>query len=164
MALDSISVSTCAREIYLVTNRDSHHFSIFVVRDSVGTGVYFGGYETTKYLLTKKDKKSGPLVQFLAGGICGILCWLVVFPIDLVKTLKQKEVLSSSPHYRNVRECIANIIQQKGYRGFYSGVSVTLLRAFPIHSLNFLVYEQTLLLVGRWSHHDGGNYHNHVAL
>ncbi|CAO3595664.1 unnamed protein product [Absidia cylindrospora] len=137
-------------------------FGLHFLRDSVGTGVYFGGYETTKYLLTKKDTKSGPLTQFLAGGICGILCWLVVFPIDLVKTLKQKEVLSPTPHYRNARECIANIIRQKGYWGFYSGVSVTLLRAFPIHSLNFLVYEQTLLLVGRISHHDGDSHH--VAL
>ncbi|KAI8341402.1 mitochondrial carrier domain-containing protein [Chlamydoabsidia padenii] len=138
-------------------------FGLHFLRDSVGTGVYFGGYETTKYLLTTKDKKSGPLIQFLAGGICGILCWLVVFPIDLVKTLKQKEVLSPTPHYRNARECIANIIRQKGYRGFYSGVSVTLLRAFPIHSLNFLVYEQTLLLVGRLTHHDNG-CHDHVSL
>ncbi|KAI8085176.1 ribonuclease H-like domain-containing protein [Halteromyces radiatus] len=114
-------------------------FGLHFLRDSVGTGVYFGAYETTKYLLTKKNEKAGPLTQFLAGGICGILCWLVVFPIDLVKTLKQKEILSPSPLYSRVSDCVANIARQKGYMGFYSGISVTLLRAFPIHSLNFLL-------------------------
>lgn len=131
-----------------------------LVRDSVGTGVYFGTYETTKFLLTKKDQSAGPLTQFLAGGICGILCWLVVFPIDLVKTLKQKEILSPQPLYKNASDCIRGIIEKKGFKGFYSGVSVTLLRAFPIHSLNFLVYEQTLLLVAKLSHHQ----HEHVSL
>ncbi|CAO3607568.1 unnamed protein product [Cunninghamella blakesleeana] len=159
-----VSTSSWASAKEIVTKKGAlalySGFGLHFLRDSVGTGVYFGTYETTKFLLTKKDQSAGPLTQFLAGGICGILCWLVVFPIDLVKTLKQKEILSPQPLYNSARDCIRDIIKKKGYKGFYSGVSVTLLRAFPIHSLNFLVYEQTLLLVARLSHHQN----EHVSL
>lgn len=79
------------------------------------------------------------------------MCWIVVFPLDLVKTLIQKEILQ--PNSTNARECIKNIYMKNGVAGFYRGIAVTLIRAFPIHSLNFLVYEQTLLLVRHLSNH-----------
>ncbi|KAI7902880.1 mitochondrial carrier domain-containing protein [Cokeromyces recurvatus] len=116
-----------------------------VVRDTIGTGVYFGGYETIKYILTTNASTAGPLTQFLAGGLCGLMCWIVIFPLDLIKTLKQKEILSSKPKY--TLQLIQDIYKQHELTGFYKGLTVTLIRAFPIHSLNFLVYEQTLILV-----------------
>ncbi|KAG1474109.1 hypothetical protein G6F56_000545 [Rhizopus delemar] len=118
------------------------------IRDAVGTGVYFGGYETTKYILSElQNTSAGPGTQFLAGGICGIMCWLVVFPLDLVKSLIQKEILQTKPKYGNTKNCVQDIYRRGGLSGFYRGITVTLIRAFPIHSLNFLVYEQTLVLV-----------------
>ena len=83
----------------------------------------------------------------MAGGICGIMCWIVVFPLDLVKTLIQKEILLPKPTYKNAMDCVQDIYKRNGLVGFYRGITVTLIRAFPIHSLNFLVYEQTLLLI-----------------
>ncbi|KAG0742392.1 hypothetical protein G6F57_010487 [Rhizopus arrhizus] len=83
-------------------------FKLHLLRDAVGTGVYFGGYETTKYLLSElQNKSAGPGIQFLAGGICGIMCWLVVFPLDLVKSLIQKETLQTRPKYveEAIKEC-----------------------------------------------------------
>jgi hypothetical protein len=110
--------------------------------------------DTTKYLLSElQNKSAGPGIQFLAGGICGIMCWLVVFPLDLVKSLIQKETLQTKPKYGNTRNCVQDIYKRGGLAGFYRGITVTLIRAFPIHSLNFLVYEQTLLLVRHLSDH-----------
>jgi len=37
--------------------------------------------------------------------------------------------------------------QTAGVRGFYSGLFPTLIRAFPIHSVNFLVYESVMRLL-----------------
>ncbi|CAO3675051.1 unnamed protein product [Rhizopus microsporus] len=129
-------------------------FSLHLARDAIGTGVYFGGYETTKYLLSHlQNTTAGPGTQFLAGGICGIMCWIVVFPLDLVKSLIQKEILHPFPKYKSTKQCVQEIYQRNGIAGFYRGISVTLIRAFPIHSLNFLVYEQTLVLVRHLSNH-----------
>ncbi|KAI9257031.1 mitochondrial carrier protein-domain-containing protein [Helicostylum pulchrum] len=89
----------------------------------------------------EKSSTGSPLTQFLAGGICGIMGWIVVFPLGLVKTLIQKETLQ-------------DIYARNGIACFYRGITVTLIRVFPIHSLNFLVYEQTLLLLRHLSHRD----------
>ncbi|KAG1174954.1 hypothetical protein G6F70_002339 [Rhizopus microsporus] len=108
-------------------------FSLHLARDAIGTGVYFGGYETTKYLLSHlQNTTAGP---------------------DLVKSLIQKEILHPFPKYKSTKQCVQEIYQRNGIAGFYRGISVTLIRAFPIHSLNFLVYEQTLVLVRHLSNH-----------
>ncbi|KAI9323596.1 mitochondrial carrier domain-containing protein [Dichotomocladium elegans] len=106
-------------------------FNLHLVRDTIGTAVYFGGYETTKFLLSGPDHMAGPMTQFFAGGVCGILCWLAVFPIDLVKSLMQKEVLSPQPKYKSISECIKDVHHSRGITGFYRGIAVTLIRAFP---------------------------------
>lgn len=98
-------------------------------------------------------KGPGPMVHFFAGGLCGVLSWLVVFPIDLVKSVIQKEVLSSSPRYTSSLECARDIVGREGVRGLYRGLSVTCYRAMPIHSLNFLVYEAVMDKVKIWSGH-----------
>jgi Mitochondrial carrier protein len=89
----------------------------------------------------------------MAGGTCGILCWIVVFPIDLIKSVMQKDIMAPKPTYDTIRECVSDIKARQGYRGFYRGMSVTLMRAFPIHSLNFLVYEQVLQFARKTAGH-----------
>ncbi|KAI9488005.1 glycoside hydrolase superfamily [Zychaea mexicana] len=110
-------------------------FGLHFVRDVIGTGVYFGGYETTKFLLSGPERTAGPMTQFLAGGVCGILCWLAVFPIDLVKSLMQKEILAQQPTYKSTMHCVRDIYKSRGPTGFYRGIAVTLLRAFPLDAL-----------------------------
>ncbi|KAI9018601.1 mitochondrial carrier domain-containing protein [Phycomyces nitens] len=112
-------------------------------RDTLGTSIYFGSYESAKFIISGGNSAaSSPLTHFMAGGCCGILSWLVVFPVDLVKSVIQKDVLKSK--VQSFRECASDIMRREGIRGLYKGLSITLIRAFPIHSLNFLVYEQVL--------------------
>jgi len=128
-------------------------FPLHFFRDTIGTAVYFGTYETTKRALSSPSSPAGPLTHFMAGGTCGILCWIVVFPVDLVKSVMQKDIMAPKPTYDTIRECITDIKARQGYKGFYRGMSVTLMRAFPIHSLNFLVYEQVLHFARKTSGH-----------
>ncbi|OAD72993.1 hypothetical protein PHYBLDRAFT_113141, partial [Phycomyces blakesleeanus NRRL 1555(-)] len=112
-------------------------------RDTLGTSIYFGSYESAKFIISGGNSAaSNPLTHFMAGGCCGVLSWLVVFPVDLVKSVIQKDVLKSK--VQGFRECASDIVRREGIRGLYKGLSITLIRAFPIHSLNFLVYEQVL--------------------
>jgi len=43
--------------------------------------------------------------------------------------------------------CIKATYNASGIRGFYAGIGPTLIRAFPIHSINFMVYEYFLKLL-----------------
>ncbi|GJJ71204.1 hypothetical protein EMPS_03554 [Entomortierella parvispora] len=149
--------------------------NLHIARDLLGTGIYFSSYETIKRLMSEtiehikphhhhpttpstslqppQLKGPGPMVHFFAGGLCGVFSWLVVFPIDLVKSVIQKEVLSSSPRYASALDCARDIVGREGVRGLYRGLSVTCYRAMPIHSLNFLVYEAVMDKVKTWSGH-----------
>ena len=45
---------------------------------------------------------------------------------------------------RGVRDAVRRLYRAHGVRGFYSGLGPTLIRAFPIHSVNFAVYEAVM--------------------
>ncbi|KAG0257615.1 hypothetical protein DFQ27_005029 [Actinomortierella ambigua] len=132
-----------------------------IARDTLGTGVYFASYETVKRVVAQSMQHvrspttttttggsgsggPGPMVHFFAGGFCGVFSWMVVFPIDLVKSVLQKEVLVTKPTYDSAWACAKDIVRRSGIRGLYRGVGVTLVRSFPIHSMNFVVYEAVM--------------------
>ena len=55
------------------------HFNL--VRDTLGTSVYFMAYESGKQLLVKfqgSDSPTSPLSVALAGGFCGMVSWAAV--------------------------------------------------------------------------------------
>ncbi|PVU88934.1 hypothetical protein BB559_003492 [Furculomyces boomerangus] len=118
-------------------------FNIHIVRDFSGTGIYFGAYEASKEILRRmtSSENTGPFTHMMAGGICGVLAWVIIFPIDLVKSVYQKNLLALPNVKQTYTNCLKEIYRSYGTRGFYRGIEVTLIRAFPLHALNFTVYE-----------------------
>ncbi|KAJ3018373.1 UNVERIFIED_CONTAM: hypothetical protein HDU68_011192 [Siphonaria sp. JEL0065] len=119
-------------------------YSYHLIRDATGTGMYFGGYEAMKVLFTPKGETPGPMVHMMAGGLSGTLSWIVLYPIDLIKSVMQKEALQSIPKYTSAREFISRRMKSGGVRGFYHGIGAQLMRSFPVHAMNFLIYEAVL--------------------
>ncbi|KAJ1665729.1 hypothetical protein EV178_002984 [Coemansia sp. RSA 1646] len=118
---------------------------LHMLRDASGTAIYFAAYETVKETLRRVtgSETTGPMTHMLAGGTCGVLSWLLIFPVDLIKSgiqsqaLQPKETLLFSGPWH----CARSTYSKLGITGLYRGVSVSLIRAFPIHGLNFVVYE-----------------------
>ncbi|KAI9350105.1 mitochondrial carrier domain-containing protein [Obelidium mucronatum] len=119
-------------------------YSYHLIRDATGTGMYFGGYEAMKVLFTPKNEIPGPMVHMMAGGLSGTLSWIVLYPIDLIKSVMQKEALQVIPKYTSAREFISRRYKRGGIRGFYHGIGAQLMRSFPVHAMNFLIYEAVL--------------------
>jgi hypothetical protein len=76
----------------------------------------------------------------------GILCWSVIFPIDAVRSrlfaqssdaLLRGEAVSATDMARSV-------YARHGYRGFFRGYSVTVLRAGPVAAAVLPIYDMTL--------------------
>ncbi|KAH6560800.1 hypothetical protein BASA60_000523 [Batrachochytrium salamandrivorans] len=82
----------------------------------------------------------------IGGGIAGTLSWIVAFPIDVVKSVIQQDAFTAKPKYRGAWEFVRLRFAQQGLAGFYQGIGPQLIRSFPIHSINFLVYENMLQL------------------
>lgn len=56
-------------------------FRLHLLRDVIGSGIYFGVYETTKQSLNSyygAERANTPGAIALAGAICGIGAWVVV--------------------------------------------------------------------------------------
>ncbi|KAF2840812.1 mitochondrial carrier [Patellaria atrata CBS 101060] len=57
-----------------------------LIRDSLGTGIYFTTYESAKQLLGnyRGNSPTSPLAVVVAGGLCGLVSWACVSNLDLV--------------------------------------------------------------------------------
>lgn len=92
-----------------------------MARECLFNVVYFPSYNLLK-------ENNVPL----AGGFAGSLSWILTYPLDVIKTMKQLPKHSLTP---------AQLWYKCGYRGFYNGLSSAMLRAFPTHYTTLKVYE-----------------------
>lgn len=80
----------------------------------------------------------------LAGGLSGALTWAIIYPFDVIKTRIQTSSLDTPIEKRRIMYIYRQIMQEHGWRFFFRGLGVTLLRAFPVNAIIFPVYEFTL--------------------
>jgi solute carrier family 25 carnitine/acylcarnitine transporter 20/29 len=109
-------------------------------RDSWSYGVYFLAYEASKRKMQADALEATPSQTFLAGGLAGVLSWLLVYPIDVVKSRIQEDNLIH-PKYNGMADCFRKSIKHDGFRVLFRGLSPTLLRTFIVSGANFLIYE-----------------------
>lgn len=69
-----------------------------IAREMPGYFFFFGGYETTRELLAAEGQSRDDIgwhKMMVAGGVGGVLFWLVIFPADVVKSRIQVYLLIS---------------------------------------------------------------------
>ncbi|XP_068121139.1 mitochondrial ornithine transporter 1-like [Hyperolius riggenbachi] len=119
-----------------------------ICREMPGYFVFFGGYELSKTFFASGGKSKdelGPLALMISGGCGGIALWLAVYPIDCVKSRIQ--VLSITGKQAGFMGTFASIVRNEGILALYSGLSPTLIRAFPANGALFLAYEYSRKLM-----------------
>ncbi|GMH37407.1 hypothetical protein BSKO_05280 [Bryopsis sp. KO-2023] len=120
--------------------------TITLIRDTPSLGVYFYLYHRTKDALdppTPSGQSESPAAMFFAGGIAGVLSWLAVYPIDVVKSRIQCHDKAASP-YRGWVDCWRSIAKEEGHRTLWRGLTPTLQRAFLTNAAIFSGYEAIL--------------------
>ena len=123
-------------------------FGATILRDIPGFSLYFVSYE---FLMRQKDDP-GIAYTLFAGGSAGAASWLFTIPIDVIKTRLQIDGMSSnhSRMYNGVVDCFQKSYKAEGYAFMTRGLSSTLLRAFPMNAICFLVVAMTLK---HWNKH-----------
>ncbi|XP_076657482.1 mitochondrial glutamate carrier 1 [Halictus rubicundus] len=88
--------------------------------------------------MEKKDSVEAPkqfklLPKIINGGIAGIIGVSVVFPLDLVKTRLQNQVIGPSGErmYKSMLDCFKKTYREEGYFGMYKGSAVNILLITP---------------------------------
>ncbi|CBQ67663.1 related to carnitine/acylcarnitine translocase [Sporisorium reilianum SRZ2] len=147
-------------------------FPLHMARDTFGTALYFGFYDSIRKLVSRHSTTDsisgpslygipGPVVSFLSGSSAGILSWLIVYPVDLIKTKVQRDALAGNPrqftgwqvflHMIKERPPIQQPGQKQGmiktdtflarFLRLYRGLGVSALRSFISHGLTWTLIE-----------------------
>ncbi|RWA04608.1 hypothetical protein EKO27_g10495 [Xylaria grammica] len=97
--------------------------NLHLLRDTLGTGIYFATYESSKQLLTTfsgTDAHKNPIAVLAAGALCGIVSWALIYPIDSVKSIYQRNAL---------------------IRDMYRGLGVSMGRSAAVNAVFFSAFE-----------------------
>lgn len=123
-----------------------------VLRDIPGFSIYFVSYE----FLIRQKSDPGAAYTLFAGGSAGAVSWIATIPIDVIKTRLQIDGMTENYRrmYSGIVDCFQKSYKAEGFAFMTRGLSSTLLRAFPMNAICFLVVAMTLK---RWNKYLEGN-------
>jgi ornithine carrier protein len=85
---------------------------------------------------SQNSTTSVTLKKLVSGGLSGQAFWLSGYPFDVIKSFVQ-----SRPKHVSMKAAFKFLYRKHGVSHFYRGISVTMVRAFPVSAINFLTYE-----------------------
>ena len=94
-----------------------------------------------------EDLGSGALIA--AGGLAGTAYWVVMYPLDVIKSKLQTQ--SYRQPSRGIIECSRFVLQKEGMKGLYCGLFPCLLRSFPANAASFVAYELALQTIASYT-------------
>jgi len=135
---------------------------VTALRDSIGYGFYFWSYELTSRFMVSQMKDRGmdsagqeTAKVLLCGGLAGVVTWASVFPLDVIKTRVQTQLMQpeaapllgtalvEGTEQRRVGaiEIARNAHKNEGMSVFFKGLGVCSIRAFIVNAAQWAVYE-----------------------
>jgi solute carrier family 25 carnitine/acylcarnitine transporter 20/29 len=118
---------------------------VTVLREVPSYGVYFLVYRYVKQLMTDLTiggaGVSPSWSTILAGGLAGCASWAVIYPADVLKSVIQASPPETKAADLAMLPLARRLFRAHGFRYFYTGLGVTMLRAFPVNAATFYFYE-----------------------
>jgi solute carrier family 25 (mitochondrial carnitine/acylcarnitine transporter), member 20/29 len=167
-----------AQEIFRIEGVRGFYFGgvVTALRDSIGYGFYFWSYEWSTRFMASKASETGSSGEeaakvLLCGGLAGVVTWASIFPLDVIKTRVQTQVLRSAenapligadnPAAASVQqprigaiEMAKKTYQKEGATVFFRGLTVCSVRAFIVNAAQWAVYEWIMKALGPTSKPD----------
>ncbi|KAL0940766.1 mitochondrial carrier protein [Colletotrichum truncatum] len=115
-------------------------FNLHLLRDTLGTAIYFMVYESGKQLGTTfggDHPTTNKLAVVVSGGLCGIVSWAMIYPIDSAKSIYQRNSLLYSKGQTVEPPPKIEFFKKQMYRGL--GVSMG--RSCAVNALFFSAFE-----------------------
>lgn len=142
---------------------------VTALRDSIGYGFYFYSYELSSRFMVSHMKNRGmdsaveeTAKVLLCGGLAGVATWASVFPLDVIKTRVQTQImgvenaplLGTAPREGieqrrlGAIEIARNAYKSEGAGVFFRGLGVCSVRAFIVNAVQWAVYEWIMRELG----------------
>jgi hypothetical protein len=118
-------------------------FPVCMFRESFASLIYFYTFEYMKnsYKVVFNKEELPLHITFIIGGFSGMMNWIITLPIDCVKTKLISDSMSTTKKFEGVRDCIVKTHKEFGIKGFFSGLSVMLVRAYVANGAMFTSFE-----------------------
>lgn len=122
-------------------------------------GHSFWSYEWTKQVWTSPDDtdRETAFKVLMCGGLAGIITWASIFPLDVIKTRVQTQLLQSEVVRRGEQQTLLHAegrrsqlgaiqiarhaYQTEGAGVFFRGLGICSVRAFIVNAVQWAVYE-----------------------
>lgn len=120
-------------------------YPITLLRDSLGNSVFYFVYQLSLLKLAgNQERKNWKIL--ISGGLSGLIYWLSIYPIDLIKSRIQADSLSF-PIYRSPIHCLKQTLQKEGGKFIFKGMLPCMLRSFPVSAIYIFTFENTMLIL-----------------
>lgn len=113
-------------------------------------GLFFMSYEMFHQVFGGRNLPLGS-GDAASGILASVFSKTCVFPLDLMRKRLQvqgptraKYVHTNIPEYRGVLRSLHAIFKREGFRGWYRGLTVSLIKAAPASAVTMWTYERTL--------------------
>ncbi|EDO17011.1 hypothetical protein Kpol_1065p26 [Vanderwaltozyma polyspora DSM 70294] len=117
---------------------------IMMLRAGHGVGIYFLVYES---LIANQVNKGTPRTEIppwklcLFGAAAGTTLWMLVYPIDVIKSVVQSDNLKKPKFSTSLFKVGSDLYKRGGLPVFFKGFGVTMMRATPANAATFTAFE-----------------------
>lgn len=126
-------------------------FTVTALRELQAYGTWFLTFEYLIHTQTSKGIKREDIPTYklmLFGALAGEALWLASYPLDVVKSQVQGDGFGKNARYKGAIDAARQTYQVHGIRGFFVGLTPTLLRALPASACTFASVELALRALG----------------
>lgn len=127
---------------------------VTLVRNTPANAVYLGSFEVLKNRFAKQlecapaDLPAPAIIS--AAGIGGLLYWLAIFPVDVVKSAVQSDsIFPAQRAYVGPLAAARALWTEGGVKRFYRGFTPCLLRAVPANGVMLLTVDKVTTMLNR---------------
>jgi solute carrier family 25 (mitochondrial carrier protein), member 16 len=80
-------------------------------------------------------------IHLAVGAIAGTVAQVVTYPLEVVRRTQQASGAGSPERMISFRVTIARVWTQAGWRGFFSGLGIGLIKQVPMHSISLATWQ-----------------------
>ncbi|KAJ8097478.1 mitochondrial carrier domain-containing protein [Lipomyces tetrasporus] len=86
--------------------------------------------------------------QLMAGGMAGMVAQTASYPLEVVRRRMQVGGTMKEKEFRSIWATARVIWLQRGFKGFFVGLTIGYIKVIPMVSCSFFVYERMKILLG----------------
>jgi solute carrier family 25 protein 16 len=86
--------------------------------------------------------------ELTTGAMAGFVSQSVSYPLEVIRRRMQVGGVVGDGHRLKMGEVATSILREKGWRGFYVGLSIGYVKVVPLAATSFYVYERLKIVFG----------------